>query len=130
MKGQTIETIEQDYWKDPGADASGLIRNLHLARKKNIDELSIEDLRLLIGQNSCLSVTIPLAINILKENPFSEGNYYQGDLLNSVLCSDPAFWSAHPALRQSVRQLSDAVEQYCDVHEKTKRQFLEALHNF
>lgn len=134
MNGQTIESIEQDYWEVPGPDASALIRNLHLARKKDINELSVEDLRLLINQNVSLSVTIPLAINILKENLFAEGDYYPGDLLISLLKSDPFFWKHNQSLKQQVANLCNGITvgsvQNYHISDSVERDILKALDYF
>lgn len=134
MNRKSIEEIEQDHWRTPGADASGLIKRVYLARKKIIDELSVEDLRLLVGQDVSLSITIPLAIQALKENLFAEGDYYPGDLLKSVLTIDPQFWTSNLALKNQVeklcRNLGDTAEQNINTSENIETEIIKAVADF
>ena len=46
----------------------------------------------MIGQNIGLNFLIPLAIDELKQNKLAEGDFYEGDLLKSVLTSDTDYW--------------------------------------
>ena len=45
----------------------------------------------MIGQD----ILNPLAIEVLQENPFAEGDYYRGDLLSVVMQVEPGFWQTH-----------------------------------
>jgi hypothetical protein len=96
IEKQTIEELENDRWQEPPKESSSLIKTCFQLRKKKIKDLSVEDLRVLIGQDIGLIYLIPIAIDVLKENPFVEGNYYEGDLLKSVLTSDKTFWKKNP----------------------------------
>lgn len=87
----------------PGFD-SRLVQRCEALYGKPLGELSVEDLRLLIGQNIGLEFLVPLAVERLRENPFVGGDYYPGDLLHSVLNIHPTYWDQHP-------------EQYWDVYE-------------
>jgi hypothetical protein len=58
-------------------------------------EFGVEELRLLIGRQQSLRRYVPLAIEILEQNPLAEGDYYPGDLLQAVLSVDPNYWRAH-----------------------------------
>lgn len=50
-----------------------------------LSSLSPQDVRLLIGQALGVRHLIPLAIQILRDNPFTEIEFYPGDLLLVVL---------------------------------------------
>lgn len=43
----SVEQIEQDWWGDPPADATCLVRTAHELRRKPVAWLTAEDLRLL-----------------------------------------------------------------------------------
>ena len=88
---KTLEQIEKEYWPEPN-HASYLVRTCHLLRKKPVADFEIEDLRILISQNISLNVLLPIALDKLKENVFAEGDFYEGDLLISILTSDPKYW--------------------------------------
>lgn len=74
-------------------------------RKVTLDKFSIEDLRLMIGQQIGLKYLIPLAIAQLNKNIFAEGDYYPGDLLKNVLAVDPVFWKNNHNLWLKVNDL-------------------------
>ena len=71
---------------------SKLTSTINRLRKKVLNDFSIEDLRITIGQQMGLPYLVPLAIEVLKENLFAEGDLYEGDLLNAVLSIDGKFW--------------------------------------
>ena len=57
----------------------------------------------LIGQQIGLPSLIPLALELLSGDPFTEGGCYKGDLLAAVLRADSSFWIASPELRAEAR---------------------------
>ncbi len=72
-------------------------------RRKPIGDLTVEGLRVLIGQNVGLACLLPLAVEILGGNPFAEGDMYEGDLLAGVLARHEEVWAAFPELRLELR---------------------------
>lgn len=56
----------------------------------------------MIGQNFSLEYLVPLAIEHLQRDPFAAGDFYEGDLLASVLRVKSSFWQQRPDLRQAV----------------------------
>lgn len=61
----------------------------------------------MIGQNIGTQYLVPLALEILEQDPFAEGNYYRGDLLCNVLAADPLFYKQRPDLRQRLNKIID-----------------------
>jgi hypothetical protein len=108
MINKSIEQIENEFWGDAPKEATGLILKVHSLRKKKISELEPEDIRILIGQNIALETLIPLAITLLKENLFIECDYYEGDLLKSVLTSERNYWVKHQDKKQLIITLFEA----------------------
>jgi len=93
---KTIERLENDVWPEVADDtASSLVKMCHVLRKKVLNDFAVEDLRIMIGQDIALDYLIPLAIEVLCDDLFVEGDYYEGDLLNAVLRIKPCFWSTH-----------------------------------
>lgn len=92
----TLENLERKVWPALGADEkSYLVITCNSLRKKPLVDFSIEDLRIMIGQNIGLKYLIPIATEKLNENILAEGDFYEGDLLTTVLKSDPEFWKAN-----------------------------------
>ena len=88
---KTLENLEKDFWSTPNFD-SHVVRRTSELRKVQLSNYSIEDLRLMIGQGFGLDYLVPLALEKLAENLFAEGEFYEGDLLQSVLLIETEFW--------------------------------------
>ncbi len=89
----TLEQLDKHVWGEPDYDSdTHLVKTCHQLRKKPLRDFTIEDLRIMIGQNINLEFLIPLALEQLKENILAEGNCYEGDLLNNILTSEKEYW--------------------------------------
>ncbi|HEU5092379.1 MAG TPA: contact-dependent growth inhibition system immunity protein, partial [Nitrospira sp.] len=73
--------------------------------EKPLKDFTVENLRVMIGQSIGLEFLIPLAIEVLEQNPFAEGDYYPGDLLSMVMQVEPNFWQTHQDLYWSVSEI-------------------------
>ena len=89
---KSIEQLENDYWKDVSFPSS-LVERCFNYRKIPVSQLSVEQLRLLIGQQIGLLYVIPRAIDVLQTDILAEGDYYPGDLLNSLLSLSEENWN-------------------------------------
>jgi hypothetical protein len=103
----TIEELEGKYVPVPDREeVSFLIWRICSLRKKPIPEFTIEDLRIMIGQNEGLKYLIPPALEILEQDPFAEGDFYPGDLLKMVLKSDKNYWKDNRNQKERVKTIS------------------------
>lgn len=100
-QGRTLEQLEGSTWGEPNYP-SHVVTECHRLRKIPVQDLTIEDLRLLIGQQKGLPWLVPLALAQLTTNPLAEGNYYAGDLLVAVLQIKAEYWHENPPARQYV----------------------------
>jgi hypothetical protein len=82
-----------------------LVRRCEELLQMPLNEYSIEDIRLMIGQQLGLQYLIPLAVEKLQEDLFSEGDFFPGDLLSNVLKVDPGFWIDNRGLQAEVNKL-------------------------
>lgn len=103
-----LENLEKDAWGSP-TYGSHLVTTVYKLRKVPLNEFTIENLRIMIGQNVGLLYLIPLAIERLTEYLFCEGDFYEGDLLEVVLRADPKFWKQNFSLWQQVYNLINPV---------------------
>jgi hypothetical protein len=97
--GRTLTEIEADDWGRPTFD-SYLVQTCHALRHKPLGTLTVEDLRILIGQKVSVPVLIPLALDRLEEDVLARGDFFPGDLLKNVLQLDASFWRAYPDYRR------------------------------
>ena len=61
----------------------------------------------MIGQNIGNQFLIPLAINHLRQDINSEGDFYPWDLLKIVLKSETSFWESNQNLKKEVVKILD-----------------------
>jgi hypothetical protein len=108
MMRRTLDEVDGAWGDAP--DATGLILRCYALRRKPLEDLTVEDLRLGIGQEIALRHLMPLAIRVLELNPLAEGDMYQGDLLNAVLNVGADFWEANQSLKSEVAHLVDRVD--------------------
>ena len=101
---QSLEQIEKIYWGE-ASYGSYLDTTCHQLRAKPLKDFTIEDLRIMIGQNISLDILMPLAFERLKQNILAEGDFYPGDLLRAVLTSDPSYWVKNPVLHRRIIRL-------------------------
>ncbi|MCX5343146.1 contact-dependent growth inhibition system immunity protein [Streptomyces atratus] len=101
-RSRSLEELERDRWQAPPPDATRLVATVHALRSRPIGTLTVEDLRLLIRQDVGLPVLLPLAVEVLRDNPLAEGDMYEGDLLCAVLTRTSAVWGAHPELARQL----------------------------
>ena len=104
-------------------DSSALKTTCLTLYEKPLKDFTVENLRVMIGQNIGLEFLIPLAVEVLQENPFVEGDYYPGDLLSAVVKVEPVFWQNHQdfywrvseivaGLPSLMRDLTDAINRF------------------
>jgi hypothetical protein len=102
---RTLTELEEHDWGPPSFE-SYLVAECHRLRKKRLREFTVEDLRIMIGQNIGLKYLMPIAIPKLATNPLTEGDYFPGDLLCNVLKVEPRYWKQYPTQRQQVAEIA------------------------
>ena len=134
LKSKSLEQLEKNIWPSLSSDeTSYLIKICHNLRKKPLIDFSVEDTRIMIGQNMGLEHLIPMVIDFLKTTILAEGDYYEGDLLTSVLSSDSEYWKTHSTEHKVVITLfetNQTILQNCDATWKIKKQWTTLFRDF
>lgn len=132
MPVTTIEQLERDVWPEPEAGSTNLVRRCTELRRKPLPDFTVEDLRIMLGQEIAVPVLLPRAVDVLLRDPLAEGDFYPGDLLRNVLRLPNSAWSKLYAQR---RRLADVLRDLVangDLHDGELRsqigQFLNARH--
>lgn len=89
----------------PEDSDSYLVRTVSSLRKVPLQQYSVEDVRIMIGQNEGLDYLVRVAVEILRNDLFAEGDYYPGDLLNNVLNIKQSFWMRNQDLWRDINEL-------------------------
>lgn len=111
---KTLTQLEGDDWGPPPIEAPPSIRRCYELRNKPIQDMDIEDLRLLIGQDIGLSHLMPLAIGILEKDPIVRGEDYFGDLLASVLRASHEYYQSNPDIKKRVGKIMETLPKAMD----------------
>ncbi|WP_337100130.1 contact-dependent growth inhibition system immunity protein [Paenibacillus sp. YIM B09110] len=98
---RTLEDLEGEVWGEADFKSS-LVLKSHALRKKPINSLTNEDLRLLISQDLGLTYVISIAIERLSMNPFNSGDLFVGDLLATILKLNKKFLSDNPEIATEI----------------------------
>jgi hypothetical protein len=103
---KSLESLEKKTWPALNSDeGSYLIKTCNSLRKKQLQDFTTEDLRIMIGQGIGLYFLIPLAIETLTNDLFAEGDMYEGDLLKNVLEVDTKFWDDNKNYWQQLNEI-------------------------
>lgn len=105
---KSLEVLENDFWGEPEFD-SYLVTTCHRLRKIPIQDLSPENLRMLIGQEIGLEYLLPIAFELLEESLLVAGDMYEGDLLCAVAQVSSKFWNSHTELKHQAISLLKSV---------------------
>jgi hypothetical protein len=105
---KSLENLEKKTWPALSSDeGSYLFKTCNSLQKKQLQDFTTEDLRIMIGQEIGLYFLMPLAIETLTNDLFAEGDMYEGDLLKNVLEVDTKFWDENKNYWQ---QLNDIIK--------------------
>ena len=97
---------------------SHLVTTCLRLRHVALGEYTVEDLRIMIGQNIGLECLVPLALDLLEVDPWVSGDLYAGDLLGKVLGCDRDFWATN---RMLVPRINAVVEQAIRIRTRAGR---------
>jgi hypothetical protein len=89
---------------------SYLVKRCHELMAVRLADYSVEDLRIMIGQKIGLEYLIPKAVEVLRQEPLMESNFYPGDLLANVLSCPASFWQNNSTLAVKMRQVLETLE--------------------
>ncbi|MFB8171705.1 contact-dependent growth inhibition system immunity protein [Kitasatospora purpeofusca] len=123
-RGCSLEELERDRWPALSGGETRLVATVWQLRRKPVGDLTVEDLRLMIGQSEGLAHLLPLAVDILRDDPLAEGDMYEGDLLVAVLSRNAEAWRTIPELGREVRSIVSELVDVPSILEPRIREFL------
>ncbi len=100
-------------------DASPLIGREKELTRRPLKEFTTDNLRFMIQQGYGWKFLIPMAIDILSDNPFISGDYYEGDLLEAVVSVDEKFWKDNQNLWYEVEEIIFSAELILQTFQQT-----------
>jgi hypothetical protein len=131
-----LQELDGENWGD-ALYPSYVVTNVHRLRRIPLQDFTVEDLRLMIGQrinSASLPYLVPLAIEHLRDDPLVSGDFYPGDLLIYVVGLAAPFWAQHPDLRQEVEVIAEralaVLHQSEDSGDSVDRDLMQAINQF
>ena len=102
-------TLAEKYGAAPGDQKTGLVKHWNEVIEKDIDQLDVKDVAMLIRQNAYLNEIIPIALSMLKKNPL-DGYYYDGELLCSFTYLDSELFPFKNKLDVGLNEIEGKLE--------------------
>ncbi len=131
-RSKTLEELENDRWGEP-VYSSHLVTETYRLRTVPLEQFTIENLRIMIGQQRGLRYLVPMALEKLDADPWISGDLYRGDLLQSVLRAPPEFWATRDDLVSGLHSIFSDLEIGLELLQKELlpawSQLLRALYN-
>jgi hypothetical protein len=119
---RSLQDLDGERWGAAPPGSTRLVGEVHRLRRVALDDLTAEDLRLLIGQDVASFRLVPLALERLRTDPLAGGELYPGALLSAVLRLDDGFWGRHQDLADELgRVLDDLAEPPQELHAEIAR---------
>lgn len=109
----TLDQLEGVTWGEPEY-RSGLVLRCHRLRTTPLREFTTDDLRCLIGHRISPPILMPLALQVLGEDPFAAGIAGPGSLLTTALRADRQFWHDHAELWQRIEAVVVSIEAFVE----------------
>lgn len=124
---KSLEELENNKWGEPKEDDTNLVSKCLKLRRIPIQDLDEEDLRILISQNIGLKFLVPLALEVLQENPLACGDMDEGSLLKCLIMANN-YWEKDEENLCLVLQIAHGLENIDDYFEPYVINKLKELH--
>jgi hypothetical protein len=102
---KSLENLEKRNFGNPHDAPTPMVERCLILCKIPLEKFTVEELRLMIGQNFSLQYLIPLAMEHLRNDILTEGDFFPGDLLKNVLSIDTRFWTENKMLWEELNEL-------------------------
>jgi hypothetical protein len=101
----TLEQLTGHRMPRPADAPTDMLKAIFSAHKKPLDQLSDEEIRLLVTQQDGFPYLLDLVWPQLEENPLLDCGMYPGDILSNLLRADESVWDDRPAYRARLKLL-------------------------
>lgn len=91
-------------WDAAAGQPTFLMRRCTELMSKDLDHFTVEDLRIMLGQQIGVPWLLPRVVQVLLDDPLASGDYYPGDLLAAVQRLPQEYWDPFPAERAALAQ--------------------------
>lgn len=107
----TLDTVDPPAWGPAPPDATPLTTRCHELRTKPLRDFTVEDLRIMIGEQVALNHLVWRALDRLRSDSLVAGDDYPADLLESVLRVDSAYWERSSGYDLELHRLAEGARE-------------------
>jgi hypothetical protein len=107
IKSKTLQELDGEDWGE--STYSPLVKKIYRLRRVPLREFTTENLRVMIGQQVGLLRLVPIALELLRRDPFAQGDMDKGDLLRAIFGVETVFWLTHPSLYNEAEEIAGQV---------------------
>jgi hypothetical protein len=122
---KSLQELEHSDWGEPVRD-SHLVITCYKLRRVPLKQFTLENLRIMIGQEIGLTFLVPIALKHIHHHPLAGGDFHPGDLLVALLRVEATFWIQHPEYCKEIHQIIQTV---ILMGQKKKKKFSESIKN-
>lgn len=128
---KTLSDLLQEEWRDEiPYDDSSVVQHMYYLYHTQTQRWTVEDYRSLLYQEAALGTIFPIILpkvfEILQYDIKVSGDFYDGDLLNSVLQINADFWEQHKDLYNTACMLiKNNMEELSKMEYFTDKELLE-----
>lgn len=108
---RTLDEVDPPAWSARSKYDTNLVSRCHELRSVPLGELTLDDLRMLIGQRIGIAWLVPIALELLRVDPLLEATFYRGDMLVTIMKQTPDYyWEENPDQLEVLRDALGRVE--------------------
>ena len=117
----TLDTVDPPAWGPAPPDATPLTTRCHELRTKPLRDFTVEDLRIMIGEQVALNHLVWAALDRLRSASLVEDDDYPADLLASALRVDSAYWERSPDYDLELHNLAEGARERFELTPELRR---------
>lgn len=108
MRHKSLQELDGQDWGE-APHPSYVVTTVHRLRRTSLQDFTVEDLRIMIGQgfSESLPYLVPLALEQVRVDPLASGDFFPGDLLLNVVRIDGHFRQRYSDLRGEIETVAD-----------------------
>ena len=109
-QSKSIEELSEYCWFAPEYE-SNIVVTSHALRRKKLADLSLEDIRMGLFQQVGVTYLVPMALEIVEQDPFAESFNFPAEIVLALLLIPHDYWQAHLDVGDRLHDVFKRVEQ-------------------
>lgn len=106
-RSKSLQELEGEDWGEPRPKIawSNLVQRVYKMRRLPVESLTVRDIETLLGQGLSLKYVMPVAMDLLQEDPWEDDGFLLHAVLGDSSGCKVEFWQQHPQLWAAMREI-------------------------